>query len=177
MIERPILMSGEMVRASMREVDPKTHTRRVVRPQPPDKMAQFYPFARMHGSILRFHKNEDAEFPMWAHHIECPYGKPGDRLWVRESALYKSECGGYYCRVTDCWGNFEAWTIDGKTHWHHDDRIKTWEDAAKPHRPLEYCVGGFSAEMGGQKKHSFTLTLLRCDTNKIIEPYQGNTID
>lgn len=57
MKERPILFSGEMVRAILE--GRKTQTRRVVRKQPPDLT---------YGDIL-----------------DCPYGVPGDRLWVRES--------------------------------------------------------------------------------------------
>lgn len=103
--------------------------------------------------------------------------KAGDRLWVRESCLYKSECGEYYCRFLDNGlSHAEAWTCDGGAHWLNDDRIKTWDDAKVPRYPLEYAVGGYSAQMTGQKKGSFTLHLLRCDTSKIIEPYTGNTI-
>lgn len=89
---------------------------------------------------------------------------------------YLSECGRYVCRVTTSWGSFEAWTVDGLVHWQDDDRVRTWEDARKPMHPLPYGVGGYSATITGQKKGSFTLTLLRCDVNKIIEPFKGNTI-
>jgi hypothetical protein len=41
---------------------------------------------------------------------------------------------------------------------------------------MERCVGGFSAQKTGQKKGSFTLNLLHCDTTKIIEAFKGNTI-
>lgn len=91
-------------------------------------------------------------------------------------ALYKSECGGYLCRVTRCWGNFEAWSIDGLIHWRDDDRIKAWEDHELDWYPFEYCTGGFSAEKTGQKSGSFTVSLLRCDTQKIFIPWTGNTV-
>lgn len=42
--------------------------------------------------------------------------------------VYKSECGKYLCRVTRCWGSFEAWTIDGSIHWRDDNRVVTWAD-------------------------------------------------
>lgn len=57
--ERPILFSGEMIRAILE--GRKTQTRRVIKPQP-----EF-----------------DGGFPIWW--PQCPYGKKGDRLWVREA--------------------------------------------------------------------------------------------
>lgn len=90
--------------------------------------------------------------------------------------VFKSECGGYLCRAPKTWGSFEAWTIDGSIHWSQDDRIKTWDDNKLDWHPLEYCSGGFSAQMTGQKKGSFTVTLLRCDTSKVIKPWTGNTV-
>ena len=88
---------------------------------------------------------------------------------------YKSECGGYLCRYLG-FGNYEAWKMDGSIHWVHDDRIKTWKDAEKRRHPLPFSVGGYSAEKTGQKKGSFTVTLLRCDTKKYIKPWTGNTV-
>ncbi len=90
--------------------------------------------------------------------------------------IYKSECGGYLCRAPRCWGSFEAWTIDGLIHWRQDDRIKTWDDNNLDWHPFEYCTGGFSAQMTGQKKGSFTVTLLHCDTSIVIVPWTGNTV-
>ena len=75
MKERPILFSGEMVRAILD--DRKTMTRRVVKPQP----------------------EQDTDCP---YHIGtgierkariCPYGKPGDRLWVRETFCDRNNNG------------------------------------------------------------------------------------
>lgn len=70
MKERPILFSSEMVRAIME--GRKTQTRRVVKPQP----------LTSDGMIARaipewYYPREFAKF--------CPYGQPGDRLWVRET--------------------------------------------------------------------------------------------
>lgn len=58
MRERPILFSGPMVRAIL--AGNKTQTRRVVKPQPAGAWAA-------------------------PGKTSCPYGQPGDRLWVRES--------------------------------------------------------------------------------------------
>lgn len=75
---RPILFSGEMVRAILD--GRKTQTRRVIKPQPADdiKPANF-PNPKVHGwmSSLRH------QYGSKTAHI-CPYGQIGDLLWVRE---------------------------------------------------------------------------------------------
>lgn len=68
MKERPILFSGPMVRAIL--AGTKTQTRRVVKL----KDGQYMP------------PSQSADGPGWAQLLRgCPYGKPGDRLWVRET--------------------------------------------------------------------------------------------
>jgi hypothetical protein len=95
----------------------------------------------------------------------------------KQSVFYKSECGRYICRVSARGsGNFEAWTLDGSLHWRDDNRYFTWADQGKYRHPMAYAVGGYSAEMTGQKRGSFTLNLLHCDVTKEIEPFKGNTI-
>jgi len=95
MKERPILFSGAMVRALL--AAEKTQTRRVAKP------TRRYPF--------EFIGSGDQSGPDWndpscwgfmsedgdawllkdgtiesdLHQIPCPYGQPGDRLWVRET--------------------------------------------------------------------------------------------
>ena len=91
-MERPILFSGDMVRAILD--GRKTQTRRVIKPQPlhPPIVAcyrgghtGFYGYAFGPGTD---HNAPDSEFRL------CPYGRPagsifphdpGDRLWVRET--------------------------------------------------------------------------------------------
>lgn len=65
MKERPILFSAPMVRAILD--GRKTQTRRIVKPQP-----KYY----AHSGVLA---SADAS------HIFCPYGEPGDMIWVRET--------------------------------------------------------------------------------------------
>jgi hypothetical protein len=62
--ERPILFKGEMVRAILD--GQKTQTRRIAK--------EFDGFQNMDKLLARFPNQEG-----------CPYGKPGDRLWVRET--------------------------------------------------------------------------------------------
>jgi hypothetical protein len=88
---------------------------------------------------------------------------------------YLSECGGYVARYIES-GRFEVWTRDGARHWRHDNRIRTWKEAAQPLHPMEFSVGGYSAEKTGQKKGSFTLHLCHCDITKFIESWKGNTV-
>jgi len=68
--ERPILFSGAMVRALL--AGTKTQTRRVVNPQP----------RILAGELLCWNDDALTDDQMAA---RCPYGQPGDRLWVREA--------------------------------------------------------------------------------------------
>lgn len=78
MTERPILFSGPMVRAILNGT--KTVTRRVVKPQR-------HPFGRM---LTADEVAGEAIGGTCA--VLCPYGQPGDRLWVRETfAVYGDE--------------------------------------------------------------------------------------
>ena len=83
--ERPILFSGHMVRAIL--TGQKTVTRREIKPS-----------MRSADSSFELHQQEDESWrPMHTfdescmdakgteHPIVCPYGQPGDRLWVREA--------------------------------------------------------------------------------------------
>lgn len=88
MKDRPILYCGSMVRALLN--DSKTQTRRVVKlparhyfAVTPDYPGQIL----VDGNDLS-HGNE---FPV--DELRCPYGQPGDRLWVRESIGYDPEYG------------------------------------------------------------------------------------
>lgn len=78
MRERPILMSAPMVRALLDGT--KTQTRRVVKPQPPAICRAVYlPFSQ-ENNWQGYGKDD---LICW--YGECPYGVPGDQLWVRES--------------------------------------------------------------------------------------------
>lgn len=93
MRERPILFNGPMVRALLD--GRKTQTRRVVKLAPPADADEVFFWS---GEDLRRAGWPNVSEPgMWARrngrdgyiqHIgRCPYGVPGDRLWVRETHL------------------------------------------------------------------------------------------
>ncbi|HEK0073075.1 TPA: hypothetical protein SMO17_005166 [Pseudomonas aeruginosa] len=72
MKERPILFTGPMVRAILE--GRKTVTRRVVTPQPDFLGSMVDPNTPFETLDAGLHAR-----------ITCPYGEPGDRLWVREA--------------------------------------------------------------------------------------------
>jgi hypothetical protein len=82
--ERPILFSGAMVQAILK--GQKTQTRRVV------KLPNFLPsnewdFSECFESLEGTSDYLSAFFGVHGASalVKCPYGKPGDRLWVRET--------------------------------------------------------------------------------------------
>lgn len=86
---RPILFSGPMVRALLE--GRKTQTRRVVKPQPSthhwQKSPGYIGDYRHEGDNLWHFAHRIPQNPTWDcdRQIACPYGKPGDLLWVRET--------------------------------------------------------------------------------------------
>lgn len=77
MKERPIIFSGAMVRALLDGT--KTQTRRVIKLRHSWSIEE-----RDDGSPWPWHLDyvTGGEWDGWA---PCPYGRPGDRLWVRET--------------------------------------------------------------------------------------------
>lgn len=80
--ERPIIFGSPMIRALLD--DKKTQTRRIVKPQP----------IKQHhiGYLSRGAGVWKAGYYVLTHYastvsgpLACPYGQPGDRLWVRET--------------------------------------------------------------------------------------------
>lgn len=112
---RPILFSTAMVQAILE--GRKTQTRRVVKPQSAiltDRMA------RSLGVQPPAQENPAS--------IPCPYGQPGDILWVRET-------WGYYA---DTWGDANYFEYKGSFTGINDDVIVS-EPKWKPsiHMPFE----------------------------------------
>ena len=120
MKERPILFSGPMVRAILD--GRKTQTRRVVKCRMPhDQIIDMCQFKGADG-------NSTGEFGLCLHerviseHIWCPYGAPGDRLWVRETHYVQS--AGY----TDGSGKLILYRADGDapTTWTPSIHMPRW---------------------------------------------------
>ena len=97
MKERPIIFSAPMVRAILE--GRKTQTRRVA------NVARIDRHPDMPSAVIMTLQNggqgwlnSQSEHP---NHIArlCPYGVPGDRLWVRET----------HAPQADCWGAWESW--------------------------------------------------------------------
>ncbi|MBE3120153.1 MAG: hypothetical protein IMZ50_15540 [Candidatus Atribacteria bacterium] len=96
MKDRPILFSGPMVLAILD--GRKTQTRRVIKPQPP------------------------SYWPKDPAGIRCPYGVPGDRLWVKEAfskvplldetmgAVYRADSEDPDDQIQEGWQFMGRWT-------------------------------------------------------------------
>ena len=76
MKEHPILFNGEMVRAILE--GQKTQTRRPMAPQPPE--GHWWAETEAEQRLA-------AEYYPSTHGRGCPYGIPGDHLWVRETFI------------------------------------------------------------------------------------------
>ncbi|HCF5638919.1 TPA: hypothetical protein NIH07_004506 [Pseudomonas aeruginosa] len=81
MKERPILFSGPMVRAILE--GRKTVTRRIAKPVKHPDLGNIY----APGALVLEHE------PQHVVDRACPYGQPGDRLWVRETWTDVNMCG------------------------------------------------------------------------------------
>lgn len=82
--EKPILFSAPMVRAVLD--GSKTQTRRIVKPKPYIENNKWWldlPKSWLPTKRLGFPVNMDGGESIWKQ--VCPYGKVGDRLWVREN--------------------------------------------------------------------------------------------
>ncbi len=114
MTERPILFSGPMVRAIL--AGTKTQTRRVVKMQDGEQIA-------------RLHFKPSA----------CPYGAPGDRLWVRENGWQRPERTPRMMREgADTW---EPYYFDADIDEQDHAEFKEWGFKRRPsiHMPRRFC--------------------------------------
>ena len=96
-IERPILFSAAMLPAIM--AGHKTQTRRALKPQPP------LWGTRVRSGVVRSYTPDAMP--------RCPYGVPGDRLWVRERARVVSVTSGH-----EPWYAIE-YAADGRCTYRH----------------------------------------------------------
>lgn len=110
--DKPIVLSGREVRACLREVDPKTMTRRVVKPQPPAWIDSYVRSASEEhwipqGVFIKdtmgfFNKGTPCEMRSNGSPVRCPYGSPGARLWVRET----------WAEISGDWGSEVVYAAD-----------------------------------------------------------------
>ena len=82
MKERPILFSAPMVRATLE--GRKTQTRRVCKPMNKWVDQECREVRTVNGEPFHFLKGATAPIEK----LLCPYGQPGDKLWVRETAQH-----------------------------------------------------------------------------------------
>jgi hypothetical protein len=83
MKERPIIFNSEMVRAILK--GEKTQTRRVIKPQPPGDYQWQGWVIETTGSKTDIGKAGWRKGYLPSIYVRCPYGEPGDELWVRET--------------------------------------------------------------------------------------------
>ncbi|EPU7029541.1 hypothetical protein ACVY1S_002337, partial [Salmonella enterica subsp. enterica] len=77
--ERGMIFNSEMVRAILD--GRKTQTRRPVKPQP--ELTERSGFSW--NGVVFGSGSDDRETNRNFSHVKCPFGKPGDRIWVRET--------------------------------------------------------------------------------------------
>jgi hypothetical protein len=94
--ERPILFSGSMVREIL--ADRKTQTRRPVKPQPTSATVTW-------GCV----GGKGFGFLFGDAFVRCPYGAPGDQLWVRETFAHD---GSANHSPSACWFRADPCTRD-----------------------------------------------------------------
>lgn len=127
MKERPILFSGEMVRAILE--GRKTQTRRIIKPQPPHSCQYKINGNLSHALCYGTGKYENICVPPTPtskdHRLPCRYGKPGDRLWVRETWIHGVEYDENDMPIFTPEGNYQYKTwyraTDYELVWHDED--------------------------------------------------------
>lgn len=126
MKERPILFTGDNVRAILE--GRKTQTRRVIVPQPAahwmnDKNLDWSKYYVNGKKMLWIQHPDHAKRPSGKQELECPYGKPGDRLWVREAihVLTTETEGVHRCdprvHFRNLWDSINSKRAKGKYAW------------------------------------------------------------
>ena len=126
MKERPMLFSGDMVRAIL--IGQKTQTRRPINPQP--AFGCHYEINGAHNAALHLSDADGTRryVPPTGqskdHMLHCPYGQPGDRLWVRETFAYAQD-GTVVYRASMVGSPWDAITRRAIT-WHPSIHMPRW---------------------------------------------------
>ena len=155
MKERPIPFSAPMVRALL--AGTKTQTRRVMKPQPLGGM----PTLLQHLADIghqRWATDEPDEEMVW----KCPYGQPGDRLWVRHSAAFFP----VYFKPIPGWEGLYAAGTDGLIY-----RMDRGEPAALSGSPTSKGYLTVSLSRGQAETHA--VYKLVCEAYYGSPPFDG----
>ena len=100
MSERPINFSGDMVRAT--RAGRKTQTRRPIIPQPVPLYSKTIDRFEYSGGFWWPTSHSGVQAAWKPVRYRCPYGEPGDQLWVRETWGAVSPPGLIACCLEDC---------------------------------------------------------------------------
>lgn len=115
----PILFSTAMVQAILE--GRKTQTRRIIRPQPDENGVEYFENA----PSLDWESVYKEQWKPWIWDTEdgervgkfCPYGQPGDVLWVRETISYFKQGGGTIQREKTKYKADERWNGNNLIKW------------------------------------------------------------
>jgi len=168
MKETPILYSTPMVQAIMN--DRKWKTRRIVMPQPSGNTMDDF----LDGKWLR--KNfggllmpRISDLPM-----ECPYGQPGDILWVRETT-WISECKRYIAQGLERQHSSKLDIVDLET-----GKRYIWQLERSDYAPTDGMITSWSWQgrflRSNRATDDFDVSFADVDTTVKIEPFSGNII-
>ena len=135
MKERPILMSAPMVRALL--AGTKTQTRRVLRNQP--RSVALVPSGNHLFDYREGYEDYERVVPVDKAVTLCPYGRPGNRLWVRETWGYRCSAStataGQYMhtvvyRADDARHNYGPMPMDdvGLPRWRERKEGEAWPE-------------------------------------------------
>lgn len=118
MTERPILFSAPMVRAILE--GRKTQTRPIIKPQP-----RGWNQEQGNGNLWLWCVAGDMDY---SEEIACPYGRPGDMLWVRESGWERPERSPRMLREgADTWPPY-IYSADD----HDAEQLRAWGWRRRP---------------------------------------------
>jgi len=136
MSEKPILFSSEMIRAILG--GRKTQTRRVIKKI--DQNCDGLKRIKKNEYAMIWNKNPEVEKKyvpkgglLEIAHIHCPFGQPGDRLWVRETWAHDDpDCQNIHCENIDhIWLKADeikliADSFSGSARWHPSIHMPRW---------------------------------------------------
>ncbi len=112
MKERPILFSGAMIRAIL--AGQKTQTRRAAKPVKHPDLGNLYD----PGALVMERE------PQHVIDRACPYGQPGDRLWVRET--WAAHCDEDNLPPRDCSRDVRFYAVEHGRQHGLNPRIGKW---------------------------------------------------